>query len=190
MSKHCERNVTLKIGFLKVSPVLNSFSETHTRTLLAGRCHFQPHRLVNSKCPCVCELLNRVWLFATTWTVACRIPLCIEFSRQEYWSRLSFLPPADLPNPGIEPQSPALEADMFILWATREAQEVSVTKGFKVVVMGSGHKGAVPKGLTMDRPDFIQGTLQGPEEQTYTRDERCSQYCTVDLKLVWESIFF
>ena len=39
----------------------------------------------------------------------------MEFSRQEYWSRLPFLPPGDLPNPGIKPRSPALQADA--LWS-------------------------------------------------------------------------
>ena len=40
------------------------------------------------------------------WTVACQAPLSMEFSRQEYWSRLPFLLPGDHPNPGIEPMSP------------------------------------------------------------------------------------
>ena len=39
------------------------------------------------------------------WTVTCQAPLSMEFSRQEYWSRLSFSTPGDLPNPGIEPAS-------------------------------------------------------------------------------------
>ena len=43
-------------------------------------------------------------------TVAHQAPLSMGFSRQEYWSRLPF-PSPDLPNPGIEPRSPALEAD-------------------------------------------------------------------------------
>ena len=38
-------------------------------------------------------------------------PLSMEFSRQEYWSALPRPPPGDLPNPGIEPRSPALQAD-------------------------------------------------------------------------------
>ena len=50
-------------------------------------------------------------LFATAWTVAHQAPLSIEFSRQEYWSGLTFLPPGDIPDPGIEPGSPALQAD-------------------------------------------------------------------------------
>ena len=55
--------------------------------------------------------LSRVQLFATPWTVAHEAPLSIGFSRQEYWSGLPFPSPGDLPNPGIEPRSPALQAD-------------------------------------------------------------------------------
>ena len=50
-------------------------------------------------------------LFATLWTVAYQAPLPLEFSRQEYWSGLPFPFSGDLPNPGIEPGSPALQAD-------------------------------------------------------------------------------
>ena len=44
-------------------------------------------------------------------TVAHQVALSMEFSRQEYWSGLPFPSPGDLPNPGIEPGSPALQAD-------------------------------------------------------------------------------
>ena len=47
----------------------------------------------------------------TPWTVAHQAPLSMGFSRQEYWSGLPFPSPGDLPNPGIEPGSPALQAD-------------------------------------------------------------------------------
>ena len=46
----------------------------------------------------------------TTWTVAHQAPLSMGFSRQEYWSGLPVPSPGDLPNPGIEPRSPALQA--------------------------------------------------------------------------------
>ena len=46
--------------------------------------------------------------FVTQWTVACQAPLSMGFSRQENWSGLSFPSPGDLPNPEIEPVSPAL----------------------------------------------------------------------------------
>ena len=57
------------------------------------------------------KLLSRVQLFATPWTVAHQAPQSMEFFRQEYWSGLPFPSPEDLPNPGIEPGSPALQAD-------------------------------------------------------------------------------
>ena len=52
--------------------------------------------------------LSRVRLFATPWTVAYQAPLSMGFSRQERWSGLPFPSPGDLPDPGIEPRSPAL----------------------------------------------------------------------------------
>ena len=55
--------------------------------------------------------LSRVQLFATPWTVAYQTPLSMEFSRQEHWSGLPFPSPEDFLNPGIEPGSPALQAD-------------------------------------------------------------------------------
>ena len=50
-------------------------------------------------------------LFATPWTVAHQAPLSMGFYRQEYWSEFQRPPPGDLPNPRIEPRSPALKAD-------------------------------------------------------------------------------
>ena len=52
--------------------------------------------------------LSHVWLFATPWTVAYQAPPSVGFSRQEYWSGLPFPSPGDIPDPGIEPGSPAL----------------------------------------------------------------------------------
>ena len=49
----------------------------------------------------------------TLWTVAHQAPLSMGFPRQEYWSELPFLSPGDLPNPRIEPSSPALAGRFF-----------------------------------------------------------------------------
>ena len=57
------------------------------------------------------KVLSRVRLFATPWTVAHQGPPPMGFSRQEYWSGLPFPSPGDLPDPEIEPRSPALQAD-------------------------------------------------------------------------------
>ena len=55
---------------------------------------------------------------ATPWIVAHQAPLCMGFSRQEYWSGLPYPPPGDLPDPGMEPEppaAPALQADSLLL---------------------------------------------------------------------------
>ena len=57
--------------------------------------------LVTQSCLTLCD----------PWTVASQAPLSMGFSRQEYWSELPFSSPGDLPNPGIETWSPALQAD-------------------------------------------------------------------------------
>ena len=57
------------------------------------------------------KLLSHVRLFVTPWTVAYQASPSMEFSRQEDWSGLPFPSPADLPDPGIKPRSPALRAD-------------------------------------------------------------------------------
>ena len=57
------------------------------------------------------RVLSRVQLFATPWTVARQAPQSMGFSRQEYWNGLPFPSLGDLPIPGIEPGSPALQVD-------------------------------------------------------------------------------
>ena len=58
-------------------------------------------------------VLSHVQLFATPWTVAHPVPLSMRFSRQEYWSRLPFPSPGDLPDPGIEHTSPVSPGRFF-----------------------------------------------------------------------------
>ena len=55
--------------------------------------------------------LSCVQLFGIPWTVVYQASLSMRFSRQEYWSGLPFPSPGDLPDLGIEPRSPALQAD-------------------------------------------------------------------------------
>ena len=57
------------------------------------------------------KLLSRVRLFATPRTLTYQAPSFMGFPRQEYWSGLPIPSPGGLPDPGIEPGSPALEAD-------------------------------------------------------------------------------
>ena len=78
------------------------------------------------------KLLSRVQLFATPWTVAYHTPSSMRFSRQEYWSGLPFPSPGNLPNPGIKPGSPALEADAL----TSEPPENKMWNTVKTVLRG------------------------------------------------------
>ena len=59
--------------------------------------------LINKLSPILCEFMD------------CQAPLSLGFSKQEYWNGLPFSLPVDLPDPGIKPTSPALQADSFLL---------------------------------------------------------------------------
>ena len=54
---------------------------------------------------------SHVQLFGTLWNIVLQAPMSIGFSRQEYWSGFPCPSPGNLPNPGIKPRSPALQAD-------------------------------------------------------------------------------
>ena len=66
--------------------------------------HLSPKKWTAAQCSVVSDSAN-------LWTVASQAPLSMGFPSQEYWSGLLFPPPRDLPDPGIEPTSPALQAD-------------------------------------------------------------------------------
>ena len=67
-------------------------------------------QLYNPLCTSAVKSLSRVRLFTTPWTVAHQAPPSMGFSRQEYWSGLLIPSPGNLPDPGIKPRSPSLEA--------------------------------------------------------------------------------
>ena len=73
--------------------------------------HLTPGFQVSSEAPmhaCVLSRFSLIQLYATLWTVARQALLSMGFSRQEYWRGLPCPPPGDLPDPGTEPESPAL----------------------------------------------------------------------------------
>ena len=70
-----------------------------------------PQQDSGCKAGLVLSHFSHVRLFATLWTVARQAPLLVGLSRQEYWSELPFPSPGDLPDPGIEPRSPSLQAN-------------------------------------------------------------------------------
>ena len=80
-------------------------------------CRSHINHISQASLACMLSHFSHVQLFMTLWTVACQVPLFMWFSRKEYWSGFPFPPPGELPNPGIEPGSPALQADSLLLHA-------------------------------------------------------------------------
>ena len=83
--------------------------------------------------------LSRVRLFATPWTVAYQALPSMGFSRQECWSGLPFPSPGDLPNPGIEPRSPTLQADTLPSeppGKSQDGEDIRILIGFPGVASG------------------------------------------------------
>ena len=64
---------------------------------------------------CVLSHFSPVRFFVTPWTAATQAPLSIGFPQQEYWQGFLFPPLGDLPDLGIKPVSPALQADSLLL---------------------------------------------------------------------------
>ena len=69
---------------------------------------------------------SHVQLFVTLWTVACQAPLSMGILQQEYWSRLPFPSPGDLPDPGMEPASPTSPALAGVFFTTNATWEDKV----------------------------------------------------------------
>ena len=86
--------------------------------------------MLNQKRACMCSHSNCVQLFVTPWTVAHQAPLSMEFSWQEYWSRLSCPPPGDLSDPGSKLTIPAFQADSLPLsyWGSPSLEDRFVNK--------------------------------------------------------------
>ena len=87
--------------------VIQEWSRSRARTLHLTRRGIQPTWGLT----CVCQSGSHVRLFTTPWTVARQASLSMEFSGQEYWRRLPFTSPGDLPDTGIKPSSSALQTD-------------------------------------------------------------------------------
>ena len=81
---------------------------------------------------CCCLVYKSCPTLVSPWTVACQAPLSMGFLRQEYWSGLSLPSPWDLPDPGIEPESPALAGTLL---ATEPAGK-PIGKGSQPIFVG------------------------------------------------------
>ena len=93
--------------------------------------------------------LSHVWLFVTPWTVAYQAPPSMGFSRQECWSGLPFPSPGDLPDQGIEPGSPTLQADAL----PSEPPEKHTFSLWKLTFKKKSTSTILLRGLTEHRAD-------------------------------------
>ena len=96
----------------QVAEDMKELEAEYTTSPHLAPCLFAIWMLLCISSSCCCCPLSRVLLFATLWTEAHQVPLSMGFPRQECWGGLPFPSPEDLPDPGIEPMSPAL-ADRF-----------------------------------------------------------------------------
>ena len=114
--------------------------------LKANRLKTQEELISQFKSMCVGALsgFSRVQLFAAPWTIACQGPLSMEFSRQEYWSRVPFPSPGDLPDPGMETEStasPALASGFFTIsapWGVHKLGMILLLMGWSALLTYSG----------------------------------------------------
>ena len=117
----CRKTTTEKVSFYTKSKRLSHSHLSKTprpkQDIFKYPCHkialqeFEDHLCSPPRSLKKWKSLSRVQLFATPWTVACQVPLPLEFSRQEYWSGSPFFSPGDLPDPGIKLRPPSLQAD-------------------------------------------------------------------------------
>ena len=157
---------------------------------------------------------NCVQLFTTLWTAACQTSLSMEFSRQEYWSRLPCLPPGDLPHPGIKPTfltSLALAGRFFTPSTTMvsfffhrryrcctcllcSSAWTSGRRAFWPDILADGHKPLCP--LSAPPPGLPSPIPAPPRESAFlftqqTIEEMCQDTFTVGSSFhVWINLFF
>ena len=110
-----------------------------------------------------CLSLSHVQLFATPQIIARQAPLSMEFSRPEYWSGLLFPSPGDLPNPGIEPGSPTLQADSLPSEPPRKPKNNGV--GSLSLLQGIFPTQELNQGLLHYRQILYQLSYQGRKKQ-------------------------
>ena len=95
-----EQNYTAKDQELEVN--------NQASVVVSQRAQQDEKQRIALKIECAHSYLVALDSSVTTWTIVHKAPLFMEFPGQVYWSGLPFLPPEDLPDPGVEPTSPAL----------------------------------------------------------------------------------
>ena len=135
-----------------------------------------------------CSVLSHVQLFATPWTTACQAPLSMGFFRQKYWIGLPFPSPGDLPNPGIEPRSPALQADSLPLSHQGSCAASLPPKISKRLEIQKLH---LPLSIDIHIPGVIQVLPTRYTQRRYGKQEGNSSHsflCYLNLEIWFSSV--
>ena len=103
--------ISFRMDWLDFLAVQGTLKRCFSKASILRRSAFFTVQLSHPYMKVKVKSLSHVRLFATPWTVAYQAPPSIGFSRQECWSGLPFPSPGDLPDPGIKPRFPALQAD-------------------------------------------------------------------------------
>ena len=114
------------------------------------------------------QSISCVQLFAAPWVIAYQAPLSMKFPRQEYWSGLPFPFLGDLPNPGIEPVSPALQADSLPLsqqgsptpWCTLHGWDPQCHPQSSILLQAQSADNYIP--CFTEKIETIQSELETP----------------------------
>ena len=107
------------------------------------------------------QSLRRVQLFVTPWTIAHQAPLSMGFSRQEYWGGLSFPPPGDLPDSGIEPVFPALQVDSLPAEPSGKPISDSYPGGWPLPSQQWQREPRPPEAVS-PHSEYLEGTIPEP----------------------------
>ena len=143
-----ETFLLVEVGEGRILPCYSRTSHVHFSWWFL---HFLPEKDVNLLFPFSCSFVFDS--FVIPWAVACQAPLAMEFPRQEYWSGLPFPPPGDLSNPGIQPDSPALQANSLPLshWGSSKDRNIAPNRGFYTNTFN-----------LFNRWLWVTGDIQGP----------------------------
>ena len=120
------------------------------------------------------ESCSPIWLFVTPWTEACQVPLSVGFSRQDYWRVLPFPSLGDLPNPGTEPGSPALQTGALpsepqgkcVVWFTVSSSSCAVPE---LQMRGSGGSYRSDSGCRAEKIKDLSPHSLVPRSRTPTK---------------------
>ena len=120
------------------------------------------------------EWLSRVWLFATPCSVALQAPLSMGLSRQEYRSGLPFPSPGHLPDPGIEPASPALASGFLSTEPSGKPQNICNRNLSEEMWTEDITKGVIKKVIFGRKPQTIINNKRNRKGKNRTHSERSS----------------